>query len=196
MEPVFFADAAALRAWLAAHHATAPALLLGLPKKGSGRAGPTYHEALDEALCVGWIDGVRRSLGADAYSIRFTPRTARSIWSAVNIVRATALVAEGRMTPAGLAAFAQRDEARSRAYSYESAPRALDPAYEAELRAAPRAWAFWSAQPPGYRRLAAFWVMGAKREATRRRRFDVLRALSDEGTRITDVMGPGKRKDG
>ncbi len=144
---------------------------MGFAKKGSGRAGLTYPEALDEALCFGWIDGVRRSVDAERYTIRFTPRKPTSVWSAVNIARARELVAAGRMAPAGNAAFERRDEKRARLYSYERARVRLDHEYERTFRRNARAWSFFQAQPPWYRRTSTWWVMSAKREETRNRRF-------------------------
>jgi len=135
VEPTFFATPAGFRDWLEVHHADAPELLVGYYKKGSGRASMTWPESVDEALCFGWIDGIRRRIDDERYSIRFTPRRARSVWSAVNIRRAGELIAEGRMTPAGLAAFEARDEARSAIYSYEQRHKAkLDPEQERLLR--------------------------------------------------------------
>jgi uncharacterized protein YdeI (YjbR/CyaY-like superfamily) len=155
-------------------------LLLLCRKTAAAGRGVTYREALDEALCIGWIDGVRRSVDEDSFSVRFTPRKAKSGWSAVNIARARQLEAEGRMHPAGLAAFRARVKPE---YSYESRPRALAPAYLKKFRAHPRAWNFFSVQPPWYRRTCAFWIMSAKRAETRERRLDVLirRSEQEEG---------------
>jgi len=183
-KPVFFRSGAELRRWLERHHETETELLVGFHKKGAPRAGITYREALDEALCFGWIDGVRRSVDDDSYSIRFTPRTPRSTWSVVNTDRMRELIAAGLVAPAGLVAFERRDEERSRQYSYEARTRPLDSAYERELRANARAWEFFDAQPPSYRRLAAWWIMSAKQEATRRRRLATLVDCSAAGTRI------------
>ncbi len=183
-DPVFFPAAAAFRAWLDANHATADALLVGFWKKGSGRPSMTWPESVDEALCFGWIDGVRRSLGPDAYVIRFTPRRTRSIWSAVNIARAEALRAAGRMTPAGLAAFEARDAARTNQYSFERAHAAFAPELAALLEEHPAAARFFHAQPPGYRKTATHWVMSAKRAETRLRRMQTLVADSARGERI------------
>lgn len=183
-EPVFFADAAAFRDWLAAHAATAPEVLVGYWKVATGRPSMTWPESVDEALCYGWIDGVRRSLGDEAYCIRFTPRRPGSVWSAVNVRRVPELAAEGRMTPAGLAAWEARGAANETGYSYERVEAALPPEYEAVLRAAPGAAAFWDAQPPGYRRLAAHWVVRAKQEATRERRLAALVEACVKGERV------------
>jgi uncharacterized protein YdeI (YjbR/CyaY-like superfamily) len=183
-EPVFFASPAELRAWFDRHHADRTELVVGFRRKGSGEPSITWPEAVDEALCVGWIDGVRRRLDATSYVIRFTPRRPRSTWSAVNIDRATALAEQGRMRPAGLAAFARRDEERSRIYSYERADAELAPDQAARLAANPEALAFFTAQPPAYRRAALHWVTSAKRAATRERRLDELIADSAAGRRL------------
>ena len=181
-EPVFFETPEALREWFAANAATAGELFLGYWKKGTRRPSVTWPESVDEALCVGWIDGVRRSLGDDAYVIRFTPRRPRSRWSAVNIRRVEALLAEGRMTPAGIAAYEARPAGEG--YTYEAPTAELPPEHEAALRADAVAWAFWERQPPSYRRMAAHWVTGAKKEETRQRRLARLADASREGRRI------------
>ena len=152
--------------------------------------GIGYREALDEALCFGWIDGVRKSLDADSFLQRFTPRKARSNWSAVNIKRATELAAEGRMHAAGLAAFEARDKDATAPYSFEQRPRTLAPVFDKQLRANRKAWAFWQSCPPYYKRLMAFWVMSAKREETRQRRFDTLRRYCAKGERVPILTPP------
>lgn len=184
MEPTFFATPADLRAWFAEHAATATELHVGYWKKGTGRPSVTWPESVDEALCVGWIDGVRHSLGEDSYTIRFTPRRKGSTWSAVNVGRIEALRAEGRMTAAGLAAFEARRDDRTAIYSFEQGTPTLPPHFEQQLRAAPGAGEFFDAQPPGYRRNAIWWVLSAKRETTQQRRFDQLLAASQEGRRL------------
>ncbi len=166
------------------HHATKDELFVGFYKKGSGLASMTWPEAVDEALCFGWIDGVRRSLDEASYMNRFTPRRPRSVWSAVNIARAHALIAEGRMRPAGLAAFERRNEARSKQYSFERESVAFEPALAARLKQDRAAARFFHAQPPGYRKTATWWVMSAKQEATRLRRMETLIADSARGERI------------
>lgn len=181
MNPVFFPSPADFRAWLDANHATAAELLVGYYKVGTGRASMTWPESVDQALCYGWIDGVRRRIDDESYMIRFTPRRRGSNWSLVNIRRALELIEQGLMQPAGLAAFEARDPARSDEYSYESRPQGLDKAYETEFRADAAAWAYWEAQPPHYRRGAAHWVMSAKREETRRKRLATLIADSAAG---------------
>jgi uncharacterized protein YdeI (YjbR/CyaY-like superfamily) len=186
-EPTFFATPAELRRWLARHHATAAELWVGFHKVHSGTPSVTWPEAVDEALCVGWIDGVRRSLDAARYMIRFTPRRATSTWSAVNVARVAALEAEGRMTPAGRAAYARRQEARTATYAYERPAAGLDADVEGALRAEPAAWAFFAAQPPHYRHTAAHRVTSAKRAETRARRLAELVACSARGERIPQL---------
>jgi uncharacterized protein YdeI (YjbR/CyaY-like superfamily) len=185
VEPTFFATPDEFRAWLAEHHATEPELLVGFYKKGSGRRSMTWQESVDQALCFGWIDGVRRSLGDEAYTIRFTPRKPRSTWSAVNVKRMTELIGEGLAHPAGKAAFERRGDDRTAIYAYEQRQSAeLPPDYEARLRANAKAVEFFDAQPPWYRRAATHWVISAKREATRERRLEQLIEDSENGRRI------------
>jgi uncharacterized protein YdeI (YjbR/CyaY-like superfamily) len=193
-KPRFFATPALFRRWLAAHHETAAELVVGFHKKATGRPSLTWPESVDEALCFGWIDGVRRSLGDRAYTIRFTPRRARSIWSAVNVARVAALTMAGRMTPAGLRAFAARTPERTGVYSFERARAAvLAPREEALLRASPGAAAFFDARPPWYRRTAIHWVVSAKREDTRRRRLDRLIDDSAAGRTIPPLTRPARK---
>jgi uncharacterized protein YdeI (YjbR/CyaY-like superfamily) len=185
MEPTFFATPAQFRAWLEEHHEAKTELLVGFYKKASGRPSITWPESVDQALCFGWIDGVRRSLGEEAYTIRFTPRKPRSNWSAVNVARMGELTAEGRVAPAGAAAFERRSDDRTAIYSYEQRKTArLPDEYEARLRADAAAAEFFDAQPPWYRRTAAHWVISAKREATRERRLAQLIEDSASGRRI------------
>ncbi|HEX5963018.1 MAG TPA: YdeI/OmpD-associated family protein [Gemmatimonadales bacterium] len=172
------------RAWLEQHHRSTAELLVRCYKTHAKDKGLTYRQALDEALCFGWIDGVRRAVDEESFSTRFTPRKPKSKWSAVNIKRATELQAEGRMHPAGEAAFAGREAAGSRRYSYETRPTRLDARSLAKLRANKRAWAFFQSQAPWYRRTSAFWVMEAKRAETRERRLAELIARSAKGEPI------------
>jgi uncharacterized protein YdeI (YjbR/CyaY-like superfamily) len=182
--PRFFRDAAALHRWFAAHHASATELLLGYWKVGSGKASVTWPESVDEALCVGWIDGVRRRIDELSYSIRFTPRKLTSTWSAVNIARVAALQAEGRMQPAGMAAFAARRENRSGIYSFEQRTVELPEAYASQLQAHDAAWADFQARPPSYRKAAMWWIVSAKQETTRTRRLQRLIDCSARGEKI------------
>jgi uncharacterized protein YdeI (YjbR/CyaY-like superfamily) len=193
VDVTFFESPAALRAWLEAHYDRASELWIGFYKKGSGMAEITYAEALDEALCFGWIDGIRKGLDAASYTNRFTPRQRNSIWSAVNIRRVHELTAQGRMHSAGLRAFAARDEQRARQYSYERDSAELDADAETTFRANEPAWAFWQAQPPGYRRTATWWVISAKQPETRQRRLATLIEHSALGERLPQLTRPGDR---
>jgi uncharacterized protein YdeI (YjbR/CyaY-like superfamily) len=179
-----FASARAFRDWLARNHQEARELVVRCRKARAKGKGPTYAEALDEALAFGWIDGVRRRVDAESFSVRFSPRKPKSIWSAVNIRKATALEAAGRMRPAGRAAFAAREERGAKRYSYESKPGALEPAFQRNFERTRGAWAFFQSQAPWYRRTSIFWVMEAKREETRARRFAMLLECSAKGERI------------
>ncbi len=182
--PAFFATPAAFRSWLEAHHATETELLVGFYKKGSGKPSITWPESVDEALCVGWIDGVRRRIDDVSYSIRFTPRKRGSIWSAINIARAGELTTLGQMRPAGLKAFEARIEAKSRVYAYENALRALDPKDEKTFRANRKAWKFFNEQARSYCRVALYWVTSAKKEETRACRLATLIEDSANGRRL------------
>jgi uncharacterized protein YdeI (YjbR/CyaY-like superfamily) len=191
----YFASAAAFRRWLAANHAWAPELLVGFHKRGTGRPSLTWSESVEEALSFGWIDGVRRSVDAERYTIRFTPRRPGSTWSAVNVSRAKALLAAGRMAPAGKAAFAARAEDRTAIYSYEQRrAAALGPLAERRLRVEPAAWAHWQAQPAWYRRTAAHWVTSAKKAATRAGRLATLVACSARGEAVPPLRFRAGRK--
>jgi len=182
-EPAFFATEADFRRWLAANHATAPELLVGFWKKSSGKPSIDWPQARDQALCFGWIDGIRKSLGDDAYTIRFTPRRKGSIWSKVNVERFEALKADGQMTAAGEAAY-ERDKHRSGVYSYEKPLASLTRQEEALFRKNKSAWVDWEARPAGYRRSALGWVTGAKRAETRAKRLTELIGVSAEGRRL------------
>ena len=192
-DPVFFATPEEFRAWLDAHHAEEKELLVGFWKRGTGKPSMTWPQSVDEALSFGWIDGVRRSLGDEAYTIRFTPRKPRSNWSAVNVRRVEELAREGRMRPAGLKAFEARSAARTAIYSYENRPAGLEGDLAAELRANEAAWAFWQAQAPWYRRTASHWVTSAKKEETRRKRLATLIADSAAGRRIAPLSYDRKK---
>lgn len=181
MNIVFFETPTHFRAWLEANHATAAELMVGFYKKGSGRPSITWPESVDQALCFGWIDGIRRRIDDDSYMIRFTPRRPGSNWSLINIRKVQELTEQGLMHPAGLAAYEARDPARTDEYSYESPPQGLDATYETEFRANTAAWAYWEAQPPHYRKGAAHWVMSAEREETRQKHLATLIADSAAG---------------
>jgi uncharacterized protein YdeI (YjbR/CyaY-like superfamily) len=193
-KPTFFATPAAFRAWLAKHHETADELWVGFYKKATGKPTITWAEAVDEALCYGWIDGIRKSVGEASYTNRFTPRKPRSNWSAVNVARVAELTRQGRMQPAGLAAFEKRPPDGTAGYSYEQwAEAELDAASARTFRANKKGWAFFQAQPAGYRKLMARWIMSAKRDETRQRRLAALIADSADGLRVDPLRGPSKR---
>jgi uncharacterized protein YdeI (YjbR/CyaY-like superfamily) len=187
IRPRFFATPAAFRRWLAKNHASATELWVGFHKKGTGRRSMTWPQSVDQALCFGWIDGLRKSVDEDSYMIRFTPRTSGSIWSAINIGRAQALTEEGLMQPAGSRAFLARDDAKSRRYSFEQENVAFDDAQTKLFRANREAWTFFAAQPPSYRRTATWWVVSARQAATRERRLATLIADSEAGLRIKEL---------
>ena len=169
-EPTYFRNAAALRQWFARHARTAPEVVVGFLKAATGSAGLSWKEAVDEALCVGWIDGVRHRVDDERYRIRFTPRKPGSNWSAVNIERAQALQALGRMTPAGLAAFTQRTEAKSKTASYEQQDVSFSRAEIKQFRDAAAAWTYFETLPPSYRKKITWWIISAKQSETRDRR--------------------------
>jgi uncharacterized protein YdeI (YjbR/CyaY-like superfamily) len=183
--PRFFATAAAFRGWLDANAASATALLVGFHKVGSGRACMSWPESVDEALCHGWIDGVRKRIDDDSYSIRFTPRRAGSIWSAVNIAKVEQLRAQGRMTAAGERAFAGRREARSGVYAYEQAGTAtLAPEELRAFRRRKAAWTYFASTPPSYRKVVLHWITSAKRAETRASRLARLIEACAAGERL------------
>jgi len=184
VKPVFFAEPSELRAWLEKNHEREQELFVGFYKKGTGLPSITWPEAVDEALCFGWIDGVRKSLGEDSYKIRFTPRKPGSTWSAVNVGRVEELTRLGRMRPAGLAAFEKKTAAKTGTYAYEQKEdAALEKAEEKQFRANKAAWEFFQSQPPWYRRTAIWRVVSAKKEETRKSRLAKLIEESAQGRR-------------
>lgn len=184
-EPQFFPDAASLRAWFEEHHETAPELILGYWKKGSGQPSVSHTEAIEQALCFGWIDSVGRRIDDRRYQVRFTPRRKGSVWSTVNIAKVAELTERGLMRPAGLRAFEERRPDRVATYSYEQpADARFDDAQTARLRADQAAWEWFQAQSPSYRRAATHWVISAKRADTRERRLGQLIADSAAGRRV------------
>jgi uncharacterized protein YdeI (YjbR/CyaY-like superfamily) len=185
--PTFFPTPADFRRWLAEHHASEGELWVGFHKKATGKSSITWPESVDEALCFGWIDGLRKSVDVEAYKIRFTPRRPGSIWSKVNLERAATLIAEGRMAAAGMAAYEARDPERSGRYSIEQDEARLSPEQERQFKKSRVAWTFWSAQPPGYRKQATWWVTSAKRDETRARRLAMLIEDSANGLRIKEL---------
>lgn len=185
MRPTFFATPAEFRRWLAAHHKSERELWVGFHKKASGRPSITWPESVDEALCFGWIDGVRRTIDAESYVIRFTPRKTGSTWSTVNTRRAEELQRAGRMKPAGRRAFEARDPEKSGIYLFEQRNNAkLTAEAAAQFKANHKAWSFFEKQPPGYRKTALWWVVSAKREDTRARRLETLIEDSAAARRI------------
>ena len=185
LEATYFASPAEFRRWLARHHESAAELWVGFHRKDAGRPTLTWPESVAEALCVGWIDGLRKRVDETRYAIRFTPRKPGSTWSAVNVRLMETLIAEGRVLPAGLRAWERRREARTGIYSYEQRGEAtFEPAMEREFRRERAAWAFWESQPPGYRRLTTWWVVSARRPETRARRLAELIESSAAGRRV------------
>ena len=184
MTPTFFKTPAAFRAWLEKHHATKKEVLVGFYRLSSGKPSITWKEAVDEALCFGWIDGIRRKHSDEAYSNRFTPRRPTSNWSAINIARVKELIHEGRMRPPGLAAFQKRKEHKSRVYNYEQKDEpVLEPALDRIFRANKKAWAFFCGQAPYYRRGETRWISSGKKEETRVRRLRQVMAACEQGRR-------------
>jgi uncharacterized protein YdeI (YjbR/CyaY-like superfamily) len=184
MTPRYFTSPAEFRRWLAGHHATERELLVGFYKKASGKPGISYKDAVDEALCFGWIDGVKQRVDEIRYTHRFTPRTSGSTWSVVNTTRVKELIALERMAAPGLEAFQRRDPKKTQLYSFENRPSTFDAALARAFKADVAAWTFFRAQPPGYQRLMAFWVMSAKQQETRQRRLAALVKSSAEGKRM------------
>ena len=184
MEATHFNSAAEFRRWLAAHHSSVTELLVGFHYKASRKGGVTYPEALDEALCFGWIDSVRRRVDAASCTIRFTPRKPGSTWSLVNVRHAKRLIAGGRMHPAGLREFKARDPEKTGIYSFERRPERLPDALERVFRANRKAWTHWELQPPGYRRTLTWWASSAVREETRLSRLARIIGASENGRRL------------
>lgn len=193
MKPTFFTSQAAFRKWLSANHAQMHELWAGFYKRESGKGGITYRQALDEALCFGWIDGLRKSVDAASYTIRFTPRKPDSIWSAINIKRAGELKDLGQMQKPGLTVFEKRDVERAQRYSYERENCRLEAAQEKQFQANAKAWKFFGEQAPWYRRTATWWVISAKREETRRKRLTTLIGDCGKGRRIAPLDYPRKK---
>jgi uncharacterized protein YdeI (YjbR/CyaY-like superfamily) len=194
MRPKFFATPQEFRKWLQQNHDTASELLVGFYKKASGKSSITWSEAVDQALCFGWIDGVRRGLDESSYTIRFTPRRPRSNWSAVNVKKVAELRRKGLMHPAGLAAFERRSEDRTAIYSFEQRQAAtLSEKFKRRFRANKAAWNWFQGQPPGYKQTAIYWVMSAKREETRDRRLTRLIDDSQNEKRIAQLTSPRSR---
>lgn len=191
--PKFFRTAEAFRKWLDKNRDGTAELLVGFYRLNSGRGGLTYRDALDEALCFGWIDGIRKRYDDDSYTIRFAPRVAGSIWSVVNTRRMEELIQMGRVHEAGLRAFERRDKKKSKLYSYEVGNSKFEPAQERLFRAHPAAWEFYQRQAPWYRRVSCYWVTSAKKEETRARRLEQLIADSANGRRIKQLISNPKK---
>lgn len=184
MNPRFFPTPGAFRKWLAANHAKAKELWVGFYKKTSGKPSITWPESVDEALCVGWIDGIRKTIDHESYQIRFSPRRPGSIWSAVNIRNVERLIKDKRMTPAGKRSYESRKEYRSGIYSYEQRPAELVEPYASRFKRHKAAWKFFQSQPPYYRKTMTWWIVSAKTENTRTRRLEKLIDTSAKGQRL------------
>jgi len=193
MKPRFFATTARFRAWLERNHDTAAELWVGFHRKGSGKPSISWPEAVDQALCFGWIDGIRKRVDDTSYMNRFTPRKPMSTWSDRNVKRARELIEMGLMAPAGLRAFEARRDSRTGIYSYEQRPQELPVTYARPFRANARAWKTWRAMPPGYRKAATWWVISAKQEETRERRLATLIETTARGERIPALTPPDRR---
>lgn len=188
-KPIYFAKPADLRKWFANNHKTAAELWLGYYKVGSGKASVTWQQSVDQALCYGWIDGIRKGIDAQSYMIRFTPRRANSIWSAVNLKRIKELDELGLLKPPGRKAYEQRDPAKANVYSSEQRGAELPPALQARFKKNKAAWAHFCAQPAGYRKTITWWVVSAKREETQLKRLARLIEVSERGKRV-DLLRP------
>jgi len=181
---LFFETPADFRKWLEENHRTETELLVGYYKVGTKKPSMNWSESVDEAICFGWIDGIRKSIDDDSYTIRFTPRNPKSNWSAVNIKKVEAMIRLGKMTSSGLAAFEKRSEVRSAIYSYEIQPEKFNPEMENRFQENSVAWEFFEKQPPSYRKPRIYWVMSAKQEATQFSRLDKLIEACAEGKRL------------
>jgi len=184
MEPLFFENQAAFRKWLKRNHKKEKELVVGFYKKASEKFNMTWSESVDQALCFGWIDGIRRSIDNDSYCIRFTPRRKTSIWSNVNINKVEELKKQGLMQPAGLEIYKCRKEEKSRVFSYESEAKQLEKDFEGKFKANDGAWEFFTRQAPSYRKMIIHWILSAKQEATRARRLEKVIAESEKQKRL------------
>ena len=189
-KPRFFATPAGFRRWLEKNHARSRELWVGFHKRGTGRASITWPESVDQALCFGWIDGVRYRIDEVSYRIRFSPRQPKSVWSNVNVKRVAALKKLGLMTAAGLAAFAKADPKKSGIYAYERSHAKLGAAYEKTFKANQKAWTFFRAQAPWYQRTLTYFVVSAKREETRQKRLATLIVACQAGRRLGLLTPP------
>lgn len=196
-DPRLFPNQAAFRKWLSKNHDSVTELWVGFYNKKSGKTAMTYAQAVDESLCWGWIDGIKKKVDDERYTNRFTPRKEKSKWSEVNVRRYAELDAEGMIAEPGRAAFARFDPEKHPPYSFERRKAAqLSPELDKRFKAAKKAWAFFQEQPPGYRKTAIHWVISAKREETRERRLGQLIEVSNEGRRLPQISGQPARKKG
>jgi uncharacterized protein YdeI (YjbR/CyaY-like superfamily) len=193
MKPRFFRNSSILRKWFEKNHLTQTELLVGFYKVGSGKASITWGEAVDEALCFGWIDGVRKSIDKESYCIRFTHRKAGSIWSAINIRKVNELMKKDLMHPKGLASFDKKKDHKSKIYAYENKALKLSTAYQKKFKANKTAWAFFRSMPPSYQKTAIYRVMSAKQKSTRNSRLEVLIRDSESGLRIKALRYASKK---
>jgi uncharacterized protein YdeI (YjbR/CyaY-like superfamily) len=184
MKPIFFPDQAAFRKWLEENHKKEKELVVGFYKKESGKLNMTWSQSVDQALCFGWIDGIRRSIDKDSYCIRFTPRRTTSVWSKVNINKVEELIKQGLMQPAGLEIYKHRKEEKSGIFSYENEARQLDKELEDRFKVNTSAWDFFSRQTPYYKKMIIHWILSAKQEATRVRRLEKVIAESERQKRV------------
>lgn len=184
MQPKLFPTQTDFRRWLEENHERETELLVGFYKVGSGKPSMTWSQSVDEALCFGWIDGVRRSIDAESYAIRFTPRKPKSVWSAVNIKKVEELTEKGLMKSAGLAAFAKREESKSRIYAYENEQKQFSGEFEKQFKANEKAWNFFEKQANWYKKKAVSWVMTAKQDATRKSRLEKLITESENESKV------------
>jgi uncharacterized protein YdeI (YjbR/CyaY-like superfamily) len=185
MKPKFFEHQHQFRAWLKENYQKEKELLVGFYKVGSGKPSMTWSESVDEALCFGWIDGVRKSIDFESYSIRFTPRRPTSIWSAVNIKKIEELTQQGLMQPAGIAAFELRSHKKSKVYSHENEVKKLYPTFEKQFKKHPKAWDFFNKQAPSYQKVMTHWIMSAKQETTQLSRLEKTIAFSELEKRMS-----------
>ena len=184
MKPTFFASQQGFRQWLEENHDKSDEILVGFYKVDSGKPSMTWSQSVDQALCFGWIDGIRKSIDNESYCIRFTPRKPRSTWSGINIQKIEGMTKQGFMHPAGIAAFEKRRDQTSEIYSYENKPKRLTSEYEIRFKSNSKAWDFFYLQPPSYQRTVFYWVMSAKQEQTRQKRLAELIADCEAGLKI------------
>jgi uncharacterized protein YdeI (YjbR/CyaY-like superfamily) len=184
IKPTFFTTQEDFRKWLLKNHETATELIVGFYKVDSGKPSMSWSQSVDQAICFGWIDGVRKTIDKESYLIRFTPRKPTSIWSAVNIKKVEELTKQGLMQPNGILAFEKRKEHKSKIYTYEKEAVKLSTGFEKKFKANKKAWAFFQSLPPSYHRSAIDWVMSAKQEATSIKRLNELINDSEAGRKI------------